>query len=243
MSALGVFQSNMNDVGQGLDLYFVDSITALAGGGQTNAVVLNGQVNRITVVGTANDSVRLLPFTPGRWQTVINADAADNLAVYPPVGGQFSGAAVNASFVVPAGTTAQFFVATTTLAYPQFVASTSGASIPVVQNTSISAASGVIPAANVAGAQFVTLTQSGATALTTPTAAAMLAAIPNGVVGTVWRLRVINTNGGTLTITADASVTATGTLTLATQTWRDFDMKIVTATTATMVSVGTGTNS
>jgi hypothetical protein len=114
---------------------------------------------------------------------------------------------------------------------------------PTTVFSSISQASGVIPAVNFAAGYMTVLSQSGATALTTPTAAAILAAIPLGVVGESYTLRIINTNAGTLTITADASVTLTGTATIATNTWRDFAITLATAGTLTMQSIGTGTNS
>jgi hypothetical protein len=128
--------------------------------------------------------------------------------------------------------------------------------LPGVQNnldplkyTAISTASGVFAASAMVGAQSVVLLSSGATALTTPTAAAVLAALaaikalPNNGVGLQYVLRVINTNGGTLTLTMDASITATGTLTIATNTWRDFQVTLGTGTTATMQAIGTGTHS
>src|ERR1700761_5531611 len=58
--------------------------------------------------------------------------------------------------------------------------------LPVAQYTSISSGNGTLTGAQVAGAQFVALLTSGATALTTPNAAAMLAAIPNGTSTTMW---------------------------------------------------------
>lgn len=115
--------------------------------------------------------------------------------------------------------------------------------LPPTQFTSISSGNGTLTGAQVAGAEITYLLTSGATALTTPTAAAMLAAIPNGQVGMSYVLRIVNTNAGTLTITADASVTTTGTLTLATNTWREFVVTFTSATAATMKAVGTGTQS
>lgn len=104
-------------------------------------------------------------------------------------------------------------------------------------------ASGVITASLLTGGTETVLLSSGATALTTPTAAALLAATPNGGAGDTWKVRIINTNAGTLTLTADASITITGTLTIATNTWREYIVTILTATTAKMQQVGTGTNS
>jgi hypothetical protein len=114
---------------------------------------------------------------------------------------------------------------------------------PITQLASISVASGTLAAGNMEGAAICVLTQSGATALTTRTAAQMFAQIPNAVVGFSWFVRIINTNGGTLTLTMDASVTATGTLTMATNTFRDFLLTFTSTTAATMKQIGTGTTS
>ena len=53
----------------------VDGITAFAGGGQGSAVALVGQVNRITVVASAGDSVRLPPSVAGLWVEIVNKGA------------------------------------------------------------------------------------------------------------------------------------------------------------------------
>ncbi len=53
----------------------VDNITAFAGGGQASATALTGQVNRITTVATAGDSVRLPASTAGAWVLIINKGA------------------------------------------------------------------------------------------------------------------------------------------------------------------------
>ena len=85
---------------------------------------------------------------------------------------------------------------------------------------------------------------SGATALTLPSAAALYNAL--SINGLQYRLRIINTNGGTLTLTAGAGCTVTGTLTLATNTWREFDVTISgppSNPTAKWNNIGTGTYS
>src|SRR5213595_776251 len=49
-----------------------DTITAFAGGGQTNATQLLTQTSRVTTVATAADSVKLPPSFPGLELIVIN---------------------------------------------------------------------------------------------------------------------------------------------------------------------------
>ena len=123
------------------------------------------------------------------------------------------------------------------------------------QFSSTSVASGTLLATQTCGASETYLTQSGATALTLPSAAAVYAqlillltqqscATPGNLAASVvYKLRIINTNAGTLTLTAGTGNTLTGTATLATQTWRDFVVTVTSPTTITYQSVGTGTNS
>lgn len=102
-----------------------DTITAAAGGGQANAVLLNSAVNRVTVVATAADSVRLPlcqtgpqnavggnpgqpAMTIGQMMFVINADAADSMNVFPSTGGSINALAANAAYAVAANRTVGF---------------------------------------------------------------------------------------------------------------------------------------
>jgi hypothetical protein len=52
-----------------------DNITALAGGGQAGATLLTNEINRVTTVATAGDSVLLPVSLPGLSVAVINAGA------------------------------------------------------------------------------------------------------------------------------------------------------------------------
>lgn len=105
----------------------------------------------------------------------------------------------------------------------------------------------------VAGGQVNVLALTGAlgagAALTLPTVAAMIAALPANMqanpVGVSFELRVINVSATqTWTMTTNTGWTLTGTMTVATATFRDF---IVTITaggatpTAVMQNVGSGT--
>lgn len=106
-----------------------DSITAFAGGGQTSAVLLTSAVNRVTVVGTANDSVKLPPCRTGAptgvgggypskslglMMYVINADAADSMNVFPSTGDAINALSANAAYAVAANKTVGFICATGT---------------------------------------------------------------------------------------------------------------------------------
>ena len=51
------------------------SLTAYAGGGQTNGTALTAYINRVTTVATAADSVKLPAATPGADAIVINIES------------------------------------------------------------------------------------------------------------------------------------------------------------------------
>jgi hypothetical protein len=77
----------------------VDGLTAHAGGGQANGLLLTSQNSRITTVGTAGDSVVLPPAVAGLSVTVCNGAAANAMNVYPASaaqGGVTGGDAINA---------------------------------------------------------------------------------------------------------------------------------------------------
>ncbi|KWN69154.1 hypothetical protein [Burkholderia ubonensis] len=82
-------------------------------------------------------------------------------------------------------------------------------------------------------------------AITLPTVAALIAALPSAVqsnpVGITWQLRIINVaTTQTLTVTTNTGWTLNGTMTIATTVWRDFIVTITSATTATIQAVGAG---
>jgi hypothetical protein len=103
-----------------VQLSTTDAITAAAGGGQTNAVLLNSAYNRVTVVATANDSVKLPPCQSGAagaaglansigvFMWVTNADASDSMNVFPSTGGQINAVGTNNAYAVAAGKTTAF---------------------------------------------------------------------------------------------------------------------------------------
>lgn len=117
------------------------------------------------------------------------------------------------------------------------------------QYTSIATGNGTLTAAQVAGGQLTHLATSGATALTTPTAALWAAALPFALplpaanFSFSYVLRVYNTNGGTLTLTGGTGVTINGTATLATNVFRDYLVTVggtQVAPTVVMQNLGAG---
>ena len=86
-----------------------DALTAAAGGGQSSALELNYRNSRITTVATAADSVVLPVAQPGMQMTVVNADAADALAIFPASGDAINALAADASISVAANKTITFY--------------------------------------------------------------------------------------------------------------------------------------
>lgn len=119
-----------------------------------------------------------------------------------------------------------------------------------VYNTNAAVASATLSAANVTGGyNEVTLnltgTLTGAANAQLPTVAALVAAIPDAVVGQSYKLRIINSSSGNFawTVTTNTGWTLGGTMSIAQNTWRDFYVTLNTLTAATLQQTGTGTNS
>lgn len=95
--------------------YFYDSaanaLTAHAGGGQGSALQLAKGINRVTVVATAGDSVKLPVSVAGMHVVVINADAADAMDVFPATGEVINALSANTAISVAANKTILFFCA------------------------------------------------------------------------------------------------------------------------------------
>ena len=157
-----------------------------------------------------------------------------------------TGVTVSGITIVPPLTVARFLVSYTAASTMTMVgiglsayAGGPGA-LPAHKFTSISAGNGTFSAGDIEGAAFTVLATSGATAMTTRTAAQMLAGISGAGIGTKFVLRVYNTNGGTLTITGGTGVTITGTATIATNVWREWLATFTSATALTLQNIGAG---
>jgi len=86
-----------------------DGLTAHAGGGQGSATALPAQINRVTTVASANDSVVLPAAKAGLQVTVVNAAAANSMNVFPATGDAINALGANAAYAMTANKTAQFF--------------------------------------------------------------------------------------------------------------------------------------
>lgn len=101
-------------------LSVTNAITAAAGGGATNAVLLTSAFNRVTVVASAGDSVKLpacvagaanagMSNTVGVWIWVANADSTDSMDVFPATGDGINALTVTTGqFAILAGKSAMF---------------------------------------------------------------------------------------------------------------------------------------
>lgn len=86
-------------------------ITAFAGGGQTSAYQLTYGLNRVTVVASANDSVKLPVCLGSKVVIVANNDAADSLNVFGQTGETINALSANTAFAVAANKVAIFVCA------------------------------------------------------------------------------------------------------------------------------------
>lgn len=100
-------QNLVVEVGGSILYSVTDGLTAHAGGGQANATPLPAELNRVTTVATAGDSVELPTSVGGLSITVINA-AANSMNVFPAVGDQINSLGANAAFAVAAGKSVEF---------------------------------------------------------------------------------------------------------------------------------------
>jgi len=122
-----------------------------------------------------------------------------------------------------------------------------------IYNTAANTSAFTATGQQISGAAQVFLNLTGTlgagAALTLPTVAALIAALPSAVqanpVGITWQLRVINSSSGAFawTVTTNTGWTLGGTQSVAQNTWRDFVVTITSPTTASIQSVGTGTQS
>lgn len=115
-------------------------------------------------------------------------------------------------------------------------------------NALINTASFTATAAEMASAQVnvmdLTGTLAGAANVTTDTAAALFAALPNAKAGSTCRLRIINNSSGAFawTLVGGTGVTIDGTATINQHTYRDFLVSVVSAAAVTIQNIGSGTN-
>ena len=87
---------------------------AAAGTTQATATSLKADHNWVATVTSSAYGVILRERQPGSFMSVTNADSTDALSVYPWSGANLNGATANDPVVLPAKTTAWFFVFSST---------------------------------------------------------------------------------------------------------------------------------
>ena len=84
------------------------AVTAFAGGGQANATALTKDVNFVTTVASAGDSVKLPTAALGKVVTVFN-DGANSVNIYPATGAAIDALGTNNPYALAAGSSREFF--------------------------------------------------------------------------------------------------------------------------------------
>ena len=146
------------------------------------------------------------------------------------IGGQITGCPSGTTYVPNAlGEVVALQEDVSTLISLGFVTSASGLAPGPVYNTNSATSSIVLTAANITGSAFVTLgmtgSWSGAENCQLPTAADLVAALPNPQVGQSYLFRLFNVGAGhnaTLTNASDSSWTLNGAAGVATATFADY---------------------
>jgi hypothetical protein len=84
-------------------------LTAFAGGGQTGALQLTGDMAEVTTVATAADSVKLPPALAGRTYYLVNAAASNSMQVFGNGTDTINGVATATGVAQAAGKSATYF--------------------------------------------------------------------------------------------------------------------------------------
>ena len=241
------FEAGLGSSGQLSAQIAGDTITA-AGTSQATGTQLAAQMNNITTVA-AGTGVNLPASAPGV-SVVVQNNGANPLQVYPKIGATdtVNGAAATVGVLLHPGSVATF---NCTTAGAWSVESTSP--VQAALNSVTSADSNIVlTAAQVSGAVAAVDTQlAGGVAYTAgrnlqlPTVASLIAVLHSPTIGTSYRLRITNAQGGAFaaTVVTNTGWTLTGTMTIAQNTWREFVVTFTSLTAATIKSVAVGTYS
>lgn len=226
---------------------FADALTAHAGGGQGSATAIATSIARFTTVANNGDSAVLMAAAPGLNISVINA-GAKILNVFPNGTDQINSLGASNAFAVPPGGVAEFF--TTAAGVWHTVLSGSGAPQQAYNTVATVNASITLTGAQLTGGtEEVTVdmtgTQAGATTLTLPTVALLVAAMTvagvNPQPGMTYELDIIGRDGThTYTVTTAAGWTLQGTMTVTNQ-MRKFYVTLTSLSAAVLQSIGTFT--
>lgn len=146
--------------------------------------------------------------------------------------------------IVPKLKWAQYLVTKTSATAVSIVFVTSGDQVPLpyAQFTTTALEGLTITVAGITGAQICNVINTGTTpaSLNLPTAAQIVAAIPNAKVGLTYMLNYRNGSGSanTATLTTNTGLTLTGTMTIAQNVTRTFQVTLTSLTAVTFQSMG-----
>jgi len=99
------------DPGYGQFAPAVGGVTAKAGGGQSGATQITGNITRVATVATTGDSILLPTALAGMQFTVINA-GANSLNVFPATGDAINALGANNAFAIAATKVVTFYCGT-----------------------------------------------------------------------------------------------------------------------------------
>lgn len=171
------------------------------------------------------------------WTYQNNTDGAATIS-----GG--TGVTVSGITIVPKNSWARYLVTYTAAATLTIVGEAMGmiSSLPDAQYATAALQSATMTGVQVAGAKVVVFDNTGTTPgnLQMPTAAALVAALPNAQAGQSYVLKIRNSSGSanTATITTNTGITLTGTMTIAQNVIREFIVTLNSLTAVTVQSVG-----
>lgn len=155
-----------------------------------------------------------------------------------------SGVTLSGMTIVPANTWVSYLVTYVAAGDVTIAAIASGTNIPLnaAQYATEALESAAITNTSVAGANVCHFINTGTTPgnLQFPTAADLVAAIPNAAAGFKYTLLIRNGSGGanTATITTNTGITLTGTMTIAQNVTRTFVVTLTSLTAVTVQSMG-----
>lgn len=223
------------------------SLSTVGAGTVTAAGIAGGVTNRTgstaAYTDTTDTAANIIAALPNAniGQSFVWTYYNNTLGVGTITGG--SGVTVTNGLVPPAQW-AEFLVTYTAAATVTITAIAMGpnASLPYAQYSTAAGQSTLLTGAQVAGAAFTVYDNTGTTPgnLQFPTAANVVAAIPNAQIGMSYTLQIRNSSGSanTATITTNTNITLTGTMTIAQFATRTFIVTLTSLTTVTVQSVG-----
>lgn len=219
-----------------------DTITT-AGSTQATGTALTTMFANLATV-TAGQGANLMASAAGQFELVENTGTAGSI-LYAAQGNTvdtINTIAGSIGVVVPAGALA---ISMATAAGKINTYGVNPKKTSLIANTA--SAGATLSAVSLAQADNINVVNmtgslSGGAALTLPTVAAYLAALPFANLNNGSILRIMNSSAGNFawTITANGSFTVAGTATVAQNTWRDFNLIVVNGTSATATDIGGG---